>query len=78
MSFRRFTDRHKQDWEIRPQSNNVWELSPTGENPGRPRTVPAPGYEKDPWEMSQEELQRLLDAAATLPERKRKNPFGDA
>ena len=59
-------------------SGRVWELSPTGENPGRPRTVPAPGYEKDPWELSQEELQRLLDDSAAAPERKRKNPFGDA
>jgi hypothetical protein len=78
VSFRRFTDRDKQDWEIRPQSSSVWELSPTGENSGKPRTVPAPGYEKDPWEMSQEELQRLLDASVAAPERKRKNPFGDA
>ena len=77
MSFRRFTDRDKRDWEIRPQSSSVWELSPTGENACRPRTVPAPGYEKDPWEMSQEELQRLLDTSTEPPPRARKNPFGD-
>jgi hypothetical protein len=78
VSFRRFTDRDNQTWEIRPLSNSVWELSPAGENPARPRTVPAPGYEKDPWEMSQEELQGLLDSSAATPERKRKNPFGDS
>lgn len=78
MSFRRFTDRDRRDWEIRPVSSSVWELSPLGENPGGPRTVPAPGYEKDPWEMSQEELQRLLDASTAPPVRARKNPFGDA
>jgi len=78
VSFRRFTDRDKRDWEIRPQSSRVWELSPTGENTDKPRTVPAPGYEKDPWEMSQEELQALLDGSASAPERKRKNPFGDS
>ncbi len=78
MSFRRFTDCDKQDWEIRPVSSSVWELSPMGENVGRPRTVAAPGYEKDPWEMSQEELQRLLDASAATQVRSRKNPFGDA
>jgi hypothetical protein len=78
MSFRRFTDSDKRDWEIRPVSGSVWELSPAGENTGRPRTVPAPGYEKDPWEMSQEELQRLLDASTAPPVRAKKNPFGDA
>ena len=78
MSFRRFTDRDRQDWEIRPVSSSVWELSPAGENTGRPRTVPAPGYEKDPWEMSQEELQGLLDTSAAAPVRGRKNPFGEA
>ena len=77
MSFRRFTDAAQRDWEIRPLSNSVWELSPTGENTGRARTVPAPGYEKDPWEMSQEELQRLVDASVEPPVRARKNPFGD-
>lgn len=78
MSFRRFTDRDKRDWEIRPLSSSVWELSATGENVERARTVPAPGYEKDPWEMSQEELQRLLDASTAPPVRAKKNPFGDA
>lgn len=77
MAFRRFTDRDKQVWEIRPVGSSVWELSPAGENPGRPRTVPAPGYEKDPYELSQEELQRLLDASTAAPPRARKNPFGD-
>ena len=78
MSFRRFTDREKRDWEIRPFSGSVWELSPVGENTGRPRMVPAPGYEKDPWEMSQEELQRLIDTSTEPPVRGKKNPFGDA
>jgi len=37
--------------------------------------VPSPGYEKDPYELSQEELQRLLDGAQAAPVRKVKNPF---
>jgi hypothetical protein len=78
MSFRRFTDHDKRDWEIRPVSSSVWELSPVGENTERARTVPTPGYEKDPWEMSQEELQRLLDASTAPPVRAKKNPFGDS
>lgn len=77
MSFRRFTDRDKQDWEIRPVTSREWELSPVGENTRRARTVPAPGYEKDPWEMSQEELQRMLDGSTEPAVRAKKNPFGD-
>ncbi|HEY9517628.1 MAG TPA: hypothetical protein VIQ98_00120, partial [Gemmatimonadales bacterium] len=65
MGFRRFTDRDKLSWEIRP----------VGENTGKPRTVASPGYEKDPYELSQEELQRLLDGAAAAPVRRVRNPF---
>jgi hypothetical protein len=75
MGFRRFTDREKQSWEIRPVGRQEWEFSPVGENTQRPRTVPSPGYEKDPYELSQEELQKLLDGAAAAPVRKVKNPF---
>jgi hypothetical protein len=39
--------------------------------------VASPGYEKDPFELSQEELQQLLDGASSAPVRKVKNPFGD-
>jgi hypothetical protein len=77
MGFRRFTDRDKRQWEIRPVARSEWEFSPTGENRERPRTVPSPGYEKDPFELSQEELQKLLDGAGEGPARKPKNPFGD-
>ena len=78
MGFRRFTDRDKRVWEIRPTTRSEWELSPAGENTDRPRTVPSPGYEKDPYELSQEELQRLLDGSTEAPKRQIKNPFGDA
>jgi hypothetical protein len=36
-----------------------------------------PGYEQDPYELSQEELQRLLEASTARPERARKSPFAD-
>ena len=77
MAFRKFTDREKQVWEIRPLSRDEWELSPAGGNLSRPRTVAAPGYEQDPYELSIEELQGLLDASAAPPPRARRNPFGD-
>ena len=75
MGFRRFTDRDKCQWEIRPVGRGEWEFGPVGENPGKPRTVASPGYEKDPYELSQEELQKLLDTAVSAPVRKAKNPF---
>ena len=78
MGFRTFTDRDNHKWEIRPVSRDEWELSPTGDNPGPARTVPPPGYETDPYEMSKEELQELLDRSAPRLARKVKNPFGDA
>ena len=77
MGFRRFTDRDKQEWEVRNVSRLAWEFSPAGDNPGRSRTVEPPGYEQDPYELSQEELQRLFDQSRAAPERTRKSPFND-
>lgn len=77
MGFRKFIDRAKQAWEVREVSRAEWEFSPSGDNPGPPRTVAAPGYEQDPYELSQEELQALLDRSVAPPPRARKSPFGD-
>lgn len=77
MGFRKFVDRERQPWEVRDLSRSEWEFSPSGDNPARPRTVQPPGYEQDPYELSQEELQRLLDASLPRPERPRKSPFRD-
>ena len=77
MAFRSFTDRDRRTWEIRPVGRGEWEFGPTGENRERARTVASPGYEKDPYELSQEELQRLLDASSGPPARSSKNPFKD-
>lgn len=77
MAFRKFTDRDGNSWEVRPAFRGEWELSPVGDNPHRARTVASPGYEKDPYELSQEELQRLLDGGSSPPPRRVKNPFGE-
>jgi len=78
MGFRNFIDKQGRKWEVRDRSKTEWELLPLGENQERNRTVRSPGYEKDPFELSEEELQRLLD----LPDngaraRPSKNPFND-
>lgn len=77
MAYRRFRDRDGNDWEVRTPSRDLWELAPAGESSGRSRTVPAPGYERDPFELSVEELQRLLDGSAPTPGRSRPSPFKD-
>ena len=61
MGYRRFKDRDGVVWDIRDPSRSEWEFAPV--DPGqRMVRVPAPGYEKDPFDVSIEELQRLLDA----------------
>ena len=77
MGFRKFVDRNRQQWEIRDLSRSRWEFSPAGDNRLPAREVEPPGYEQDPYELSQEELQKLLDGAPNNPARKRANPFGD-
>ncbi len=75
MGFRTFTDRDKRAWEIRPVSRTAWEFHPVGDNRERPRSVAAPGYEEDPYELSQEELTRLFEASTPQQVRERKSPF---
>jgi hypothetical protein len=77
MAHRRFRDRSGQEWEVRARTRDEWELDPVGDNPGRPRTTRAPGYERDPYELSVEELQRLLDASAAPAPRGKPSPFKD-
>ena len=64
------------EWEVRDVSRSAWEIRPVGDNPGRSKSVPTPSYEADPFELSEEELQRLLgEGAGPAPDRTRKNPF---
>lgn len=62
MGYRRFTDENGDSWEVRDRSTSEWEFVPVPGNPHQAVRVRAPGYEKDPFELSGEELQRLLDA----------------
>jgi hypothetical protein len=78
MGYRRFTDREGATWEVRDVSNAEWELVPVSVPGGRPVRVKAPAYENDPFEVSGEELQRLLDAERPgHGPTARKNPFLD-
>jgi hypothetical protein len=77
MAYRRFTDRDGNVWEVKDHSSNEWTLEPGSGNPNPAVRVPAPGYEKDPFELSREEVQRLLDAAPRPQSAPRRSPFLD-
>ena len=79
MGYRRFDDKNGNTWEVRDRSSSRWDFEPVGNNPGRPVSVDAPGYQSDPFELSLEELQQLLgDVSGEQARRKpRKSPFLD-
>jgi hypothetical protein len=76
MARRTFVDRSGQRWEV-SATPSQWDFTPIEGNPGPARTVVPPGYERDPYELSVEELQRLLDAAAPRRKPPGKSPFLD-
>ena len=63
MSYRRFTDRAGHRWEIRDRHSGSWEFRPVHGNPAAPRQGAAPGYQTDPFELSEQELQAVLEDA---------------
>ena len=77
MANRTFSDRTGSRWEIRTPSRSEWEFEPIEGNAGPARLATPPGYEPDPYEMSVEELQRILDAATPRRPPKSKSPFLD-
>ncbi len=77
MGYRTFVDRNGHGWEIRDRSADEWDYVPISGNPEPQRAVPSPGHQSDPFELSIEELQRLLDAAPKPGSRHRPSPFGD-
>ncbi|UCD23908.1 MAG: hypothetical protein JSW51_12885 [Gemmatimonadota bacterium] len=79
MGYRRFDDKAGNTWEVRDRSSSQWDFEPVGGNPARPKSVSAPGYQADPFELSIEELQQLLgDVSGEQARRKpKKSPFID-
>jgi hypothetical protein len=77
MSYRRFTDRGGHQWEVRDRSSSEWVFEPVGGNPHLPTRVRPPSYEKDPFELSEEELQGLLGDGGPERSRPRESPFKD-
>ena len=79
MGYRRFIDRDGRAWEIRDRSRSEWQFAPTSGNTEEAISLSPPGYERDPFEMSDEELQRLLDTVGMSQPRRAppKSPFQD-
>ncbi len=81
MGYRRLIDRDGEAWDVKDMSDSVWRFEPVGGSPADPVDSRAPGYQKDPFELSQDELQRLLDEgqrqSGTSRRSKKKSPFLD-
>jgi len=77
MGDRRFGDREGKRWDVVVRSRSEWIFEPVEDNPGPARAGAPPGYETDPFELSIEELQHLLDAAQGPRAPRKKSPFVD-
>lgn len=77
MAGRKFTDRDGKRWEVRARSRSEWAFEPDDDTHAGLRYVRPPSYEADPFELSIEELQKLLDSAPPPPPRKAQSPFQD-
>ncbi len=77
MGDRRFTDRDGKPWDVVARSKREWMFEPVDDNPGPARAVEPPGYESDPFELSVEELQHLLDQSEPPHRPHMKSPFLD-
>ncbi len=77
MGDRRFADRSGKRWDVVVRSKSEWIFEPVEDNPGPARTAEPPNYETDPFELSIEELQHVLDSARGPQAKPRKSPFLD-
>lgn len=63
MGHRKFQDRAGQRWQVRAESKHRWRFEPLRGNEERERSARPPGYADDPFELSEKELQRILEGA---------------
>jgi hypothetical protein len=74
MGYRRFDDASGRSWEVVVRGRQ-WRFEPIDDNPGPAREAESPSYEKDPFELSVEELTRLLGQAQAPRAAPKKSPF---
>jgi len=61
MSYRKFKDGAGNEWEVRDRSHAEWIFEPGLENHSVPKRITPPSYESDPFELTDQELRRLLN-----------------
>ena len=59
---RRFEDARGDSWEIRPRSDYKWHFVPLEGDDAMRKIVTPPPETDDPFDLSEKELQRLLDS----------------
>ena len=77
MGDRRFADHEGKRWDVVVRSRSEWIFEPVEDNPGPARAGAPPEYETDPFELSVEELQQVLDASQGPRAPRKKSPFLD-
>jgi hypothetical protein len=78
MSVRNFKDKSGRRWQVKIRSRHEWLLEPLPGNPETAKTVEPPLYAEDPFELSEQELQRILAGAGGSQESSnRPSPFKD-
>lgn len=77
MGYRRFDDRDGNTWEVREDATTGWRFEPVSGNPHPARTVTPPRYQADPFELSAQELQQLIEGEARERTKPANNPFLD-
>ncbi len=75
MSFRNFSDRSGARWQVKPRSKGEWNMEPLPGNPAARRIASPPLYATDPFELSEQELQRILEDAREAPYAVTKPPW---
>jgi hypothetical protein len=75
---RTFKDRSGRPWsvEVSPQSKREWVFRPAEGAEREERVAPAPAHVDDPFEVSDQELQRLLDASRSRYRPRKEPPPG--
>ena len=78
MSNRRFSDGQRKRWEVQVTSKSEWQFKPIGGNNASARRVRPPLYAgDDPFELSEQELQKILGDSTIQPMSSKPSPFGD-
>lgn len=77
MGYRKFRDRDGAGWEVRDESDRRWVFRPLRGNDRAEVHVAPPPRADDPFELSTQELQKLLDGSQRERATRKPSPFRD-